>query len=157
MVKEKKEFFITEAGLNDLKKEISILKLEKRPEVIQQIKEARSLGDLSENTEYHAAREEQAILEKKIQDIEYMINNSSIIVEKPSDKVKLGSTVVIKYLEDNELETYKIVGSLEANPFENKISNESPIATAIMNKKVGAVVCVESPNGKYEVEIIEIK
>ncbi len=157
MVKEKKEFFITEAGLNDLKKEISILKLEKRPEVIQQIKEARSLGDLSENTEYHAAREEQAILEKKIQDIEYMINNSSIIVEKPSDKVKLGSTVVIKYLEDKELETYKIVGSLEANPFENKISNESPIATAIMNKKVGAVVCVESPNGKYEVEIIEIK
>lgn len=157
MIKEKKEFFITEAGLNDLKKEISILKLEKRPEVIQQIKEARSLGDLSENTEYHAAREEQAILEKKIQDIEYMINNSSIIEEKPSDKVKLGSTVVIKYLEDKEVETYKIVGSLEANPFENKISNESPIASAIMNKKVGAVVCVESPNGKYEVEIIEIK
>lgn len=157
MIKEKKEFFITEAGLEDLKKEISILKLEKRPEVIQQIKEARSLGDLSENTEYHAAREEQAILEKKIQDIEYMINNSSIIEEKPSDKVKLGSTVVIKYLEDKEVETYKIVGSLEANPFENKISNESPIASAIMNKKAGTVVCVESPNGKYEVEIIEIK
>ncbi len=157
MVKEKKEIYLTEAGLNELIKEVKILKLEKRPEVIQQIKEARSLGDLSENSEYHAAREEQAILEKRIQDIDYMISNHTIIIEKPSDKVKLGSTVIIKYVDDKELETYKIVGSLEANPFEKKISNESPIATAIMGKKVGAVVSVESPNGKYDVEIINIK
>ncbi|MDD4027735.1 MAG: transcription elongation factor GreA [Bacilli bacterium] len=157
MVKEKKEIYLTAAGLNLLKEELTVLKLEKRPEVIQQIKEARSLGDLSENAEYHAAREEQAILEKRILEIEYMINNSVIIEEKISDKVKLGSTVVIKYIEDGELETYKIVGSLEADPFKNLISNESPIANAIMNKKVGTVVCVDSPNGKYELEIVEIK
>lgn len=157
MVKDKKEIYLTEAGLNLIKEELKVLKLEKRPEVVQQIKEARSLGDLAENSEYHAAREEQAILEKRISEIEYMINNSVIIEEKPSDKVKLGSTVVIKYVEDGELETYKIVGSMEANPFENLISNESPIANAIMNKKVGALVSVESPNGKYDVEIVEIK
>lgn len=157
MVKIKKEVYLTAAGLNLLKEEIKELKLVRRPEVIQQIKEARSLGDLAENSEYHAARDEQAILEKRILEIEYMIDNSKIIEEKPSDKVKLGSTVVIRYVEDGELETYKIVGSLEADPFNNLISNESPIANAIMDKKVGTVVCVESPNGKYEVEIMEIK
>jgi transcription elongation factor GreA len=157
MVHDKKEVYITKDGLNEIIAELDILKKEKRPAIIKEIKEARALGDLSENADYHAAREEQGYVEGRIQDLEYMVENVKIIEEKHSDKVKLGTTVIIKYLSDNETETYKIVGSIEADPFENKISNESPIAKAIMDKKVGTVSTVESPNGKYDIEILEIK
>ena len=129
----------------------------KRPENIQAIKEARALGDLSENAEYDAARNEQAVIEARIKQLEKMLENVSIITDVSSDKVSIGNTVSIKYVEDEDEEEYKIVGSQEADPFESKISNESPIAKALLNKKVGDIVEVESPNGVYKIEITEIK
>lgn len=157
MTSEKKEVYLTSAGLDEIKNELDTLKKVKRPEIIKAIKEARALGDLSENADYHAAREEQAIIEGRIQELEYMVDNAVIITEGTSDRVKMGVNVTIKYEDDDDTEEYKIVGSMEADPFDNKISNESPIAKAIMGKKKGDVVTVESPNGKYNIEIIEIK
>ena len=157
MTSEKKEVYLTSAGLDEIKSELDTLKKVKRPEIIKAIKEARALGDLSENADYHAAREEQAIIEGRIQELEYMVDNAVIITEGASDRVKMGVNVTIKYEDDDDTEEYKIVGSTEADPFDNKISNESPIAKAIMGKKKGDVVTVESPNGKYNIEIIEIK
>ncbi len=150
--------YLTEEGLEELKKELDNLINVRRPENIIAIKEARALGDLSENAEYDAARNEQAQIEGRIKQIEKMLENVSIISEVSKDKVGIGNTVAIKYVEDDdEVEEYKIVGSQEANPFESRISNESPIAQALFNHKVGDVVTVESPNGSYEVEIVEIK
>ncbi len=157
MTSEKKEVYLTSAGLDEIKSELDTLKKVKRPEIIKAIKEARALGDLSANADYHAAREEQAIIEGRIQELEYMVDNAVIITEGASDRVKMGVNVTIKYEDDDDTEEYKIVGSMEADPFDNKISNESPIAKAIMGKKKGDVVTVESPNGKYNIEIIEIK
>ena len=153
----KKEIFLTKEGLEEIKEELNVLKQEKRPEVIKAIKEAKELGDLSENAEYHAAREDQGMLESRIKDLEYMVDNATIIEEKSTDKISLGSTVEIKYIEEEDTDTFKIVGSIEADPFENKISNESPIAKAIMGKKAGMVATVDSPNGKYDIEILAIK
>ena len=138
-------------------KELENLINVRRPENIQAIKEARSLGDLSENAEYDAARNEQAQIEARIQQLEKMLENVSIISEVSKETVGIGNTVSIKYVDDDEEEEYKIVGSQEADPFESKISNESPIAKALFEHKVGDIVTVESPNGSYEVEIIEIK
>ena len=157
MTSEKKEVYLTSAGLDEIKSELDTLKKVKRPEIIKAIKEARALGDLSENADYHAAREEQAIIEGRIQELEYMVDNAVIITEGASDRVKMGVKVTVKYEDDDHTDEYKIVGSMEADPFDNKISNESPIAKAIMGKKKGDVVTVESPNGKYNIEIIEIK
>lgn len=151
-----KEVYLTEEGYDKLKKELEYLKLEKRPEVIASLKEARALGDLSENAEYDAARNEQAEVEGRIKELEAMIEKATIIKNVNTDKVSVGTQVKIKYVEDSEVEAYSIVGSNEADPFENKISNESPIAKAIMNHSVGDIVSVESPNGKYDVEIVEI-
>lgn len=154
---EKKEIFLTAKGLLEIEEELDELKRVKRPEIINAIKEARALGDLSENADYHAAREEQAIIEGRIQELEYMVDHAVIIEEKVGDKVSIGCSVIIKYEGDDDSEEYQIVGSTEADPFENKISNESPIAKAIIGHKKGDIVEVESPNGKYKIEIIEIK
>lgn len=151
-----KEIYLTEAGLNDMQKELEFLKLEKRPEVIAALKDARALGDLSENAEYDAARNEQAQVEGRIAELEKMLENAIIIKDVKTDKVSIGTTVTIKYIDDDDTEVYTIVGSKEADPFENRISNESPIARAIMGLSVGATVTVDSPNGKYDVEIMEI-
>jgi transcription elongation factor GreA len=151
-----KEIYLTNDGLAALQKELDFLKNEKRAEVITALKEARSLGDLSENAEYDAARNEQAQVESKIQELEAMIENAIVISEVKTDQVSIGTTVKIKYVEDGETDVYSIVGSKEADPFGNKISNESPIAQAIMGHKAGTVVTVDSPNGKYDVEILEI-
>ena len=148
---------MTQEGLEKLKLELDDLKNNKRPEIIQSLKEARALGDLSENAEYHSAREEQAIIEGRIQELEYMVEHAEIIEEVAGDKVKIGATVVIRYDGEDDTEEYKIVGSTEADPFLNKISNESPIAKALMGKKKGSIVTVESPNGKYDVELVDIK
>ena len=153
----KNTVYLTENGLEELKKELDNLINVRRPENIQAIKEARSLGDLSENAEYDAARNEQAQIEARIQQLEKMLENVSIISEVSKETVGIGNTVSIKYVDDDEEEEYKIVGSQEADPFESKISNESPIAKALFEHKVGDIVTVESPNGSYEVEIIEIK
>lgn len=153
----KKEIHITSEGFLELEEELIRLKTEERPLVIEAIKEARAQGDLAENAEYAAARTEQAELENKIAELEYKLNNAIIIKKKKSNGyVDLGSTVEIEYLQDKEIEKYQIVGSLEADPFENKISNESPIGSTIINKKVGDILQVESPTGSYEIKIIKI-
>ncbi len=154
---ENKEIFLTKEGLNELQEELKDLKENKRPEVINQIKEARAQGDLSENAEYHAAKDKQGQIEARIKELEYLIDNATIISSTKSNSIKIGSTVEIEYVDDKEKDTYQIVGSTEADPFENKISNESPIAVAIMGKKVGDTVSIESPNGNYDVKIISIK
>ena len=156
-MKNKKEVFLTKNGLEELQEELTDLKQNVRPEVISQIKEARAQGDLSENAEYHAARDRQGHVEARIKELEYLIENATIIEEKKSDVVSVGSKVEIKYIDDDEIEEYSIVGSTEADPFENKISNESPIAIGIMGKKVGTKVTIESPNGSYDIEIVSIK
>ena len=151
-----KEVYLTKQGYEELKKELDYLKLEKRPEVINALKDARALGDLSENAEYDAARTLQAEVEGRIAELEVMLDNAKIITETSTDKVSLGSTVVVKYIDDDDTEEYTIVGSKEADPFANKISNESPIAKAILGLEVGKVVTVDSPNGKYDIEIMSI-
>jgi transcription elongation factor GreA len=152
-----KKIYVTREGLEELKKELDYLINVKRPENITSIKEARALGDLSENADYDAARNEQAELEGRIKKLEKMLENVEIIEKIDTDKVSIGSTVSIKYVDDDDTDEYKIVGSQEADPFMSKISNESPIAKAILNKKVGDIVEVESPNGVYKIEITEIK
>ncbi|MDD4035841.1 MAG: transcription elongation factor GreA [Bacilli bacterium] len=155
-MKNNKEFYVTEEGYNNIKEELTELVNVKRPANIQAIKEARALGDLKENADYHAARDEQAELEDRIRKLEVMLENAVIITPEDSSHVKIGNSVKIKYVEEEELEEYKIVGSLEADPLKNRISNESPIAKAILGYQPGDVVTVESPNGRYNVEIIEI-
>ena len=150
------KIMVTAEGYLDLENELNELKNVRRPQIIQAIKEARALGDLSENADYDAARDEQAQVESRIKELEYKLEHSEIIENKKKNNVGLGSTVVIKY-EDGEEDEYMIVGSLEADPFNNRISNESPIGVAVMGKKQGDVVSVSSPNGSYEVTIKEIK
>ena len=153
---EEKEVLLTQEGYNNLEKELNYLRTEKRPEVINSLKEARALGDLSENSEYDAARAAQAEVEGRIKEIEAMLENVVVITGEKSDVASIGSNVKIKYVDDGEVEEYSIVGSQEADPFQNKISNESPIAKAIIGSSVGSVVEVDSPSGKYQVEIISI-
>lgn len=156
-MKEKK-IYLTQEGYEELKKELDQLINVKRPANIQAIKEARALGDLSENADYDAAKNDQAEIEGRIKKIEKMLENVEIIEKSSDDVVGLGTTVSIRYVDDeDETDEYKIVGSHEADPFMSKISNESPIAKAIMNKKVGDIVDVESPNGVYQIEITDIK
>ncbi len=153
----KKEIFLTSEGYLDLENELHYLKTTKRNEVTQTLKEARALGDLSENSEYEQAREDQANLEKRIVEIEYTLDHAVVIDKSDNDgKVGIGSQVELQYEDDDDVESYKIVGSQEADPFNNKISNESPIAAAIMGKTVGETVEVSSPDGIYSVKIVAI-
>lgn len=157
MTKEtKKDIYLTADGFMNLETELDYLKKEKRIEVIKALKEARSLGDLSENAEYDAARNEQAIVEARIREIELVLENATIIESGDNDKVSIGTTVTLKYDGDDDCEEYKIVGSQEADPMSNRISNESPIAKAIIGSKIGDIVEVESPTGKYKVEIVKV-
>ncbi len=154
---ERKKVFLTQEGYDEIKEELENLINVKRPENIIAIKEARALGDLSENADYDAARNEQAEIEARIKKLEAIVENVEIIDEVTTDEVGLGNTVKISYIDDEDDEDeYKIVGSQEADPFESKISNESPIAKALLGHKVGDVVSVESPNGSYEIKIVEI-
>ena len=150
--------YLTESGFLELETELKELKDVKRPAVIKALKEARALGDLSENADYDAARNEQAQVEGRILELEKIMENVHIIEKSSQDSVCLGATVKIKYIDDDddELEEYLIVGSKEADPSNNRISNESPLARAIMDAKVGDVCAVASPNGTYDVEIVEI-
>ena len=150
------KIMVTAEGYLDLENELNELKNVRRPQIIQAIKEARALGDLSENADYDAARDEQAQVESRIKELEYKLEHSEIIENKKKNQVSLGSKIVIKY-DDGEEDEYMIVGSLEADPFNNRISNESPIGIAVMGKKQGDVVSVASPNGSYDVTIMEIK
>ena len=151
-----KEIYVTSEGLEEMKRELEELIQVKRPEVIKALKEARALGDLSENAEYDAARQEQAQTEARIKELEVMIENAVVIENVDTNEVSIGTRVTIEYVGDDDTEEYSIVGVKEADPFNNKISNESPIARAILGKKIGDVVSVDSPNGKYDVKVVAI-
>jgi hypothetical protein len=154
-----KKIILTQEGYDKLQEEYKELINVKRPANIQAIKEARSLGDLSENAEYDAARNEQAELESRIKYLEKILDNGNyeIIKDKPTDKVGIGSTVKIKYVDEEDEEEYTIVGSQEADPLLSKISNESPVAKALLDHKIGETVEVETPNGStYQIEILAI-
>ncbi len=150
---------MTQAGKEKLEQELEYLKSVKRKEVVERIKIARSFGDLSENSEYDSAKEEQAFVEGRITTIENMIRNAKIISEDEmsGDTVTLGRSVTFIELPDGEEETYTIVGSAEADPFDGKISNDSPIAKSLIGHKVGEEVKVQTPGGEMDVRIITIK
>lgn len=150
-----KVFPMTQAGKEKLEQELEQLKTVKRKEVVERIKIARSFGDLSENSEYDSAKEEQAFVEGRITTLENMIRNAKIIQEDEvsTDAVSLGRTVTFVELPDGDEESYSIVGSAEADPFEGKISNDSPIAKSLMGKKVGDEVTVQTPGGEMNVRI----
>ncbi len=152
----KKEIKLTPAGFLEIETELDKLRKEDRPRIIQAIKEAREQGDLSENADYDAAREEQSKVEARIKELEYMVEHALIIDETKSDVVGLGSTVTIQYVDDDDEDEYKIVGSLEADPTDNKISDESPFGSALCGKKIGDIVTIDSPNGSYDVKIVSI-
>ena len=151
------KFYVTEDGLEELKKQLDELIHVTRNEVIEELKAARAQGDLSENADYDAARDHQAQVEAKIKELEYQIKNAEIIKDKKSGKtVRIGSTVDIQELDTKDKLTYKIVGSVEADPLNGLLSNVTPLAEAILDKKVGDVVTVnvEKP---YDVKILNIK
>ena len=143
-----------------LKEELQRLKFEERPSVIDAIATAREFGDLKENAEYHAAKEQQSLIEARIKDIEIKLSNSQVIDLRkigPSDKVIFGTTVLIKDLSDSSKLTYKIVGADEADIKEGKISVISPVAKGLIGKFKGDIVKVETPGGTKEYEIINVK
>ena len=151
------KFYVTEEGLDELKKQLDELIHVTRNEVIEELKAARAQGDLSENADYDAARDHQAQVESKIKELEFQIKNAEIIKDKKSGKtVRIGSTVDIQELDTKDKLTYKIVGSVEADPLNGLLSNETPLAEAILDKKVGdiATVSVDKP---YDVKILNIK
>ncbi|GLB58298.1 transcription elongation factor GreA [Cytobacillus sp. NCCP-133] len=154
-----KVFPMTQAGKEKLEQELEYLKSVKRKEVVERIKIARSFGDLSENSEYDSAKEEQAFVEGRITTLENMIRNAKIIQEEAmaGDIVALGRSVTFVELPEGDEETYTIVGSAEADPFEGKISNDSPIAKSLIGRTVGDEVTVQTPGGEMNVRIISIK
>jgi transcription elongation factor GreA len=147
---------LTADGYLALETELNELKNVRRPEIIKALKEARAQGDLSENADYDAARNDQAQVEAKIKDLEYQLEHA-VIADKKKDKntVDLGSLVTVKD-EDGDEDEYKIVGSMEADIFNNKISNDSPLGKALVGHKLNEEVTVESPNGSYKVTIVKI-
>ena len=151
------KFYVTEEGLDELKKQLDELIHVTRNEVIEELKAARAQGDLSENADYDAARDRQAKVEAKIKELEYQIKNAEIIKDKKSGKtVRIGSSVELQELDTKSKITYKIVGSVEADPLNGLLSNETPLAIAILDKKVGDVVTVEVDK-PYDVKILNIK
>ncbi len=155
-----KEIFLTNEQLKKTEEELSFFIHTRRKEVVERIKEAKSFGDLSENSEYDSAREEQAFVEAKIKELEAMISNSKIIEDKvDTDSVSLGNIVTYKDLDEKKEYTYKIVG-VGADPLDEKspsISASSPIAKNLLGKKVGQKVTLDVPSGKKNLQIKEIK
>jgi len=153
-----KETIVTPEGLMQLEKELETLKTVKRREIAQRIKQAIEFGDISENSEYEDAKNEQAFIEGRIATLEKMLRNAKVIEDNnlSKDYVSLGSTVLLKDLEFGDELKYTIVGSVEADPDGNKISNESPVGKAILGHKKGEVVDVEVPVGTIKYEILDI-
>ena len=145
-----KDVILTPEGLENLKKEIAYLSVEKRKEVAERIKEARDFGDISENSEYDDAKNEQAMLEGRIATLEDKLRSASVIdsSELDNDIVRVGSLVNVKDEASGKSMKYTIVGSTESNPSENKLSNESPVGKALVGKKRNDEVSVQLPNGK---------
>lgn len=153
-----KQVMLTEEGLKKMEVKLEHLKAVRRGEVAERIKQAIEFGDISENSEYEDAKNEQAFIEGEIMTLEKMLRNSQIIEdESGNETVHLGSTVIIEDLEFKENLEYTLVGSAEADPTECKISNESPVGEAILGQKVGSTVEVHVPAGVLKYKIIEIK
>lgn len=153
-----KKNILTYEGLKKLEDELQDLKVVQRREIAQKIKEAREQGDLSENAEYDAAKEEQRDIELRIEEIDKILKNAELVVDDDIDSsvINIGCTVKIKDLEFNEEMEYKIVGSTEANSLKGKISNESPVGKALIGAKKGQTVEVEAPSGVLKYKILEI-
>ncbi|MDY5846443.1 MAG: transcription elongation factor GreA [Bariatricus sp.] len=155
---EAKKTLLTYTGLKKLEDELENLKVVKRKEVAVKIKEAREQGDLSENAEYDAAKDEQRDIEARIEELEKILKNAEVVVEDDVDleKINIGCTVDVYDREFEEEMEFKIVGSTEANSLAGKISNESPVGRALIGKKVGDVVAVETQAGVIEYEVLKI-
>ena len=156
---EAKKNILTYEGLKKYEDELENLKVVKRQEVAQKIKEARAQGDLSENAEYDAAKDEQRDIEARIDELEKILKNAEVIVEDEADldKINIGCQVKILDIEMNQELDYKIVGSTEANSLKGKISNESPVGRALIGAKTGDIVRVETPGGELEYQVLEIQ
>ena len=155
---EKKKKLLTYAGLRALEQELEDLKVVKRKEVAQKIKEAREQGDLSENAEYDAAKDEQRDIEARIEELENILKNVEVVDEDEVDldKINVGCAVKVYDITFDEEVDFKIVGSTEANSLEGKISNESPVGMALIGKKVGDMVDVETQAGLMQFKVLEI-
>ena len=151
-----KKVMLTEDGYKKLVERLDYLKSVRRIEIAERLKAAIALGDLSENSEYDDAKNEQSFLEGEIADLERKIRDSDIIKGGIGDVVQMGSKVLLKDVEFGDMETYMIVGSMEADPDEAKISNESPLGAAVIGQKAGTVVDVHAPSGVLQYEIVEI-
>lgn len=153
-----KQFKLTPKRLQDLQDELTYLKTVREKEVADQIKEARSFGDLSENSEYDEAKNEQGKLYSRIAEIEAVLNNYVVIEEKPTSDtaVNLGSQVTVQDLETGEKEEYRVVGSQEADPINGRISEDSPFGKALIGKEVGEEVEVDAPMGILRYKLLEI-
>ncbi|MBS6396924.1 MAG: transcription elongation factor GreA [Clostridiales bacterium] len=153
-----KKNILTYEGLKKLEDELQDLKVVQRKEIAQKIKEAREQGDLSENAEYDAAKDEQRDIEARIEQIEKILKNAEVVLEEEIDlnKISIGCSVRVLDIEYDEEEEYKLVGSSEASSLQNKISNESPIGRALIGAAVGDVVDVEAPSGVVQYKVLSI-
>ena len=150
---------VTYAGLKALEDELQDLKVTKRKEIAEKLKEARAQGDLSENAEYDAAKDEQAQIEARIEEIEALLKNVEVVVESEADanKVNIGCKVKVQDMTYDEELKFQIVGSTEANSLKGKISNESPVGKALLGHEVGEVVSIETPDGDEQYKILGIE
>lgn len=156
---EQKSYPMTAEGKVKLEQELEDLKMNKRPEVINRIQIARSYGDLSENSEYESAKDEQSMLESRISTVEHMLQYAAVIDnnETEQDLITVGKKVTFKELPDEEPETYTIVGAAEADPLSGKISNDSPIAKGLLDHRVGEEVTIDIPAGNMKVKILTVE
>ena len=158
MIPEVKKNLLTYEGLKELEQELETLKVVKRKEVASKIKEAREQGDLSENAEYDAAKDEQREIEARIEELEHILKNAEVVVEEEVDfdKINVGCLVKVFDVTSDEEMNFKIVGSTEANSLVGKISNESPVGMALLGKKVGELVSVETQAGMMQYKVLDI-
>lgn len=152
-----KKYPMTDKGKQKLEAELENLKLKKRPEIIERIKIARGFGDLSENSEYTSAKDEQSVVESRISEIQTMLQYADVVdvTEVDSNEVSVGKKVTFQEA-DEEPETYQIVGAAESDPTSGKISNDSPIAQSLLGKKIGETVSITTPGGSFDVKIINV-
>lgn len=151
------QYYLTAEGAEKLREELAELKGPRREAIAARLREAIEMGDLSENADYHKAKEDQGFLEGRIQELEFLLKNATIIEEKTKyTQVEVGATVTVQE-EDFEPETYSIVGAKEADPRNGKISNESPIGKALMGKQVGDLAIAATPGGEIRLKILKIE
>ncbi|MFF2479370.1 transcription elongation factor GreA [Paenibacillus sp. NPDC058071] len=151
------EVILTQEGMNKLEEELEELKTVKRAELAQRLKVAISYGDLKENSEYHSAKDDQAFMETRIVQIERMLKKARVVESTDNSKVQIGSVVVLNDIEMSEHIEYRLVGPAEADVFNNKISYESPLGSALLGKTAGDTVKVAAPIGEIRYEVLEIK